>query len=100
VAQRRNVKLGILERLRHKQEVDTYLETQEKTREQFRHTYALGITRWCFTCKHFILRLERPRNRVCRCPPDQLHFKTLANGTDECLGWELDPNYVTSQKKR
>ena len=24
----------------------------------------------CFTCKWFILRKEKPRNRVCRCPDD------------------------------
>jgi hypothetical protein len=36
---------------------------------------------------------------VCRCPPEQLHFKSVHGNADECLGWELDPNYVTSHKK-
>jgi hypothetical protein len=83
-----------------KSETERYLEAQEQVRERFRHTYALGIARWCFTCKWFILREERPRNRVCRCPPEQLHFRQLPSMADECLGWELDPNYVAAHQKR
>jgi len=40
----------------------------------------------CHTCKWFILRKEKPRNRVCRCP-DELQVKG-----NTCLNWKLNPN--------
>lgn len=43
----------------------------------------------CFTCHWFILRTEKPRNRVCRCPDDLEASKGGA-----CLNWKLqdDPS--------
>ena len=37
----------------------------------------------CFTCKWFIMREEKPRNKCCRCPTP-LKVKGRA-----CLNWEL-----------
>ena len=38
----------------------------------------------CFTCHWFVLREEKPRNRVCRCPDELKATKSLA-----CLNWKL-----------
>jgi len=38
----------------------------------------------CFTCRWFILREEKPRNRVCRCPDE---LKASKGGA--CLNWQL-----------
>ena len=40
----------------------------------------------CFTCKWFVMRTEKPRNRVCRYPGD-LRVKGRL-----CLCWELEPD--------
>lgn len=40
----------------------------------------------CFWCKWFILREEKPRNRVCRCPTP-IVIKNL-----RCQSWELEEN--------
>lgn len=37
----------------------------------------------CFTCRWFILRTEKPRNRVCRCPTD------LKVEKGQCMSWML-----------
>lgn len=64
-----------------------FLRKQERIRKQLRVSKGRGIAAWCFTCKWFVLRTEKPRNRVCRCPADQLRFRG-----SECLGWQLDPD--------
>ena len=40
----------------------------------------------CFTCRWFILRKEKPRNRACRYP-GELKVKGRM-----CLSWELEPD--------
>jgi len=77
-----------------KSELDRYLETQEGMREHFRHTYYEGVARWCFTCKWFIYREEKPRNWVCRCPNEQLKFGKTPMGCDECFGWQMKQECV------
>jgi len=67
-----------------------FLRKQERIRKQLRASHATGIARWCFTCGWFIMRMEKPHNRMCRCPADQLHFRG-----NECLGWKLDSNVET-----
>jgi len=41
----------------------------------------------CFTCVWFVLREEKPRSRVCRCP-DELQ----ATKGGVCLNWQLQPD--------
>lgn len=44
------------------------------------------VPRHCFTCRFFILRTEKPRNRVCR-------FEgKLKVEKGQCLSWELEPD--------
>ena len=40
----------------------------------------------CHTCKWFILREEKPRNRMCRCPDD------LEVNGNTCLNWKIQPD--------
>jgi len=65
-----------------------HLQKQEQIRGQLRTAKGRGIARWCFTCGWFVMRTEKPHNRVCRCPGDQLKFKG-----NECLGWKLDLDF-------
>jgi hypothetical protein len=92
--------MGILQSLFKKKqtppktEQERFLETENQLREQFRHTWEEGIQRWCFTCKWFIYREEKPRNFVCRCPNELLKFGKTPIGCDECFGWGLTTKYL------
>jgi len=78
---------------------ERYLEIQEKVRQQFRYGWNEGIQRWCFTCKWWIYREEKPRNWVCRCPDELLKFGKTPVGCDECLGWGLNIKFVPKLEK-
>jgi len=54
---------------------------EEKIFEKFR---LVGLTQQCMHCKHFVYRLEKPRNWVCRCPNERMRFRG-----NVCLGWEF-----------
>ena len=41
----------------------------------------------CFTCLHFVMREEKPHNRVCRCP-DELD----ATPGGVCKNWVVQPD--------
>ena len=43
-----------------------------------------GLASQCMNCKHFVYRLEKPRNWVCRCLPEKMRF--VGN---TCLGFEF-----------
>jgi hypothetical protein len=80
--------MGWLQQWKKRRKEHEFLQLEYQMREHLRAMHSPGIARWCFTCKWFVMREEKPHNRVCRCPADQLHFQG-----NECLGWKLDPNF-------
>ena len=60
-------------------------ETQRRTYERkMKQRYGeKGTAKQCIHCSHFVYRVERPRNWVCRCPDDKLRFRGTL-----CFGFE------------
>lgn len=51
--------------------------------KRVKHIRNMMVPHHCFTCKWFILRTEKPRNRVCKYPDDLKVVKGM------CVSWEL-----------
>jgi len=60
------------------------LKDQRMRESQVMKKYRMAsLARQCMECKHFVYRVEKPRNWVCRCPDERLKFQGST-----CLGWE------------
>lgn len=69
------------EKLNRSESLEQRVKKLEKKLEQY-----VEPPHVCFTCKHFILRKEKPRNRVCRYPGELV----IKGKTCQC--WSLEPN--------
>jgi len=70
-----------MKRLREEINAKKQHRRDKKIYEKYRMA---GLAKQCMNCKHFVYRLEKPRNWVCRCPDERMRF--IGN---TCLGFEF-----------
>ena len=73
--------MKLFRRIQRKIKAQNQLARERRIRERYGES---GLAHQCMHCKWFVYRVEKPRNWVCRCPPEKMRF---AGGT--CLGMEF-----------